>query len=339
MFQIPWRLYSEEEVQEILTSLYKRRSYDVYNLHKVDRRGEDGVDIECSRHGENGKILISVKKKPQQKDISQLETLARKTALARIYVYVEEPSTTFKKAMEKLKDRVSFWDSKKLTYETFSTDTRFYLFMVIENYYERDVFGIIFSFCRFYIDFAKKGRVHGEAVKADNEMMNLLWQAKDRSASLHKSLRSLQELFEQMRLPDIDEKTKLSMTTSFLKSIALLHSDSLIPLREVFHELLVKYPANFEQFIQETYGRSNWKFFVEFLPQLSPSFIIKSIEKDDEEAARFKKALHEHELNMDDPGFSWILGDVSRILANEAYWLEDTADDLFNIGLIGRSRP
>ena len=108
MFQIPWHPYSEEEVQEVLTSLYRRRGYDVYNLHKVDRRGEDGVDIECSRHGENGKILISVKMKPQQKDVSQLETLAGKMAITRIYVYVEEPSTAFKKAMEKLKAKVSF---------------------------------------------------------------------------------------------------------------------------------------------------------------------------------------------------------------------------------------
>jgi len=338
MFQIPWHLYTEEEVQEVLTLLYRRRGYEVYNLHKTDRRGEEGVDIECSRPGENGKILISIKKKPHQKDISQLETLAGKMALARIYVYVEEPSISFKTAMEKLKDKISFWDSKKFTYETFVTDPRFYLFMVIENYYECDMFGIVFSFCNFYINFRDKGRTHGEVVKADNEMMNLLWQAKDRSASLHKSLRSLQELFEQMQLTDTDEKTRLSIINSFLKSISLLHRDSLVPLREIFHELLIKYPANFEQFIEETYGRSNWKFFVEFLPQLSPGFIIKSIEKDEKETMSFKKAMPDEELNLDETQFSWILGDVSRILANEAYWLEDTADDLFNIGLVGRSR-
>jgi hypothetical protein len=318
MFQIPWHLYNEEEVQEVLTSLYRKRGYEVYNLHKTDRRGEEGVDIECSRPGENGKILISVKKKPHQKDISQLETLAGKIAIARIYVYVEEPSTSFKTVMEKLKDKISFWNSKKLTYETFVTDPRFYLFMVIENYYERDVFDIIFSFCRFYIDFKDKGRTHGEVVNADINMMNLLWQAKDRSTSLHKSLRSLQELFEQMKLPDIDEKTKFSIVNAFLKSIALLHRDSLVPLREIFHELLKKYPANFEQFIEETYGRSNWKYFVKFLPELSTGYIIKSIEKEEKEAARFKEVMPDDELNLDEPGFSWILGDVSRILANEA---------------------
>jgi hypothetical protein len=133
--------------------------------------------------------------------------------------------------MEKLKDKVSFWDSKKLTHETFVTDTRFYLFMVIENYYERDAFDIIFSFCRFYIDYRDKGRSHGEVIKADNKMINLLWQAKDRSPSLHKSLRSLQELFEQMKITDIEEKTKLSVVKAFLKSLALLHADSLVPLR------------------------------------------------------------------------------------------------------------
>jgi hypothetical protein len=308
-------------------------------LHKIDRRGEDGVDIECSRQGENGKILISVKKKPQQKDIAQLEKLASKTAITRIYVYVEEPSVSFNGSMEKLKNRVSFWDSEKLTFETFATEPRFYLFMVIENTYEVDVFHIVFTFCKRYLDYKEKGRIHGKVLQADNEMLRLLWQTKDRSASLHKSLRSLQTLYERMDLPNLDEKNKLEVTNAYLNTIESLHADSLRPLRDAFAELLKKYPANFEQFIEETYGRSNWKFFGTFRPQLSPGFIIHSIEKDLKESDAIKKAFEDEGIKDEEPGFSWALADVSRILANEAYWFEDTADDLFNIGLIGKTMP
>ena len=215
MFQIPWHKYSEEEIQEVLTLLYRERGYEVYNVHKVDRRGEEGADLECTRPGETDKILIAVKKKPQQKDIKQLNTLANRTVRTKIYVYIEEPSTSFKKALQKVKDKVSFWNSEKLTYEFFSTDVRFYLFMIIENAIEKDSYDITFSFAKFYLDLEKEGTKFKGPVKADEEMLNLLWQAKDRSVSLHKSLRTLQTLFEEMKLPTIDEGTKESITDAF----------------------------------------------------------------------------------------------------------------------------
>jgi hypothetical protein len=61
-----------------------------FTICKVDGRSEDGVDMECSRQGENEKILISVKKKPQQKDVAQLEKFDGKIAITRIYLYIGE---------------------------------------------------------------------------------------------------------------------------------------------------------------------------------------------------------------------------------------------------------
>jgi len=76
MYQIPWKEYSEIEILEILTMLFRERGFKVYNVHKTDRSGENGADLECSKTGETGKILIAVKKKPGKSDIGQLETLA-----------------------------------------------------------------------------------------------------------------------------------------------------------------------------------------------------------------------------------------------------------------------
>jgi NADH dehydrogenase FAD-containing subunit len=36
MYQVPWKEYSEEEIQEILAFLFRGEGYDVYNAHKTD---------------------------------------------------------------------------------------------------------------------------------------------------------------------------------------------------------------------------------------------------------------------------------------------------------------
>lgn len=335
MFQIPWQLYSEEEIQEIVTTLYRERGYEVYNVHKIDRRGEEGVDLECTRPGEAERIVIAVKKKPQKKDIAQLNMFAKRVARTKIYVYVEEPSTSFKKAMEIVKDKVSFWNSEKLTYEVFSTDVRFYLFLIIVNYIWKDFYDITMSFCRVYIDLEERGPKFEMPMKADHEMLNLLWQAKDRSVSLHKSLRTLQAFFEETKLSTVNERTKESITDAFLLSLSQLHRQSLRPLKKLFHDFLKKYPANFEKFCEQTKDGSNWIYFLSNLPQLSPGYVIKSLERgydmyrEIEEFLPIKSKGSKEELGE-------ILGNVSRILANGPFFVEDAVDDLLSIGLLGK---
>ncbi|MGQ9642018.1 MAG: restriction endonuclease [Candidatus Bathycorpusculaceae bacterium] len=338
MYQIPWERYSEEEIQEVLTALFKKKGYEVYNIHKVDRRGEQGVDLECTRPLETDKILISVKKKPRQKDVAQLNKLADKPSKTKIYVYIGEPSTAFKKAMEKMKNTVSFWDSKKLTYETFATDVRFYLFMIIENDFKQDVYFITFSFRKFYTDFVNNGPKYGKPLKADRKMLTLLWHIKDRSASLHKSLRTLQTLFEELKLLEVEDKTKMSITQAFLRSLSQLQTDSLRPLRELYLKFLKEYPANFEQFCRESEGRSNWIHLLSMRPQLSPGCIMKSFEEANKMMQKTKGAPPQTEASPYEEQLDEILGDVARILANEAYWFEDAADDLLKIGLTGKCR-
>jgi hypothetical protein len=99
MFQIRWGLYSESELLEILTELFKEKGYDVYNIHKIDRRGEKGIDMECTRTAENQKVIIAVKKKPKKSDIGQLQDFIKRQASSKIYVYIEEPTSDFKSVM------------------------------------------------------------------------------------------------------------------------------------------------------------------------------------------------------------------------------------------------
>jgi hypothetical protein len=104
MFQIQWKLYSESEVLEILTELFRAKGYDVYNVHKTDRSGENGVDMECTKTAESQKITIAVKKKPNKSDIGQLQEFAKRPSTSKIYLYIEEPTTDFKKAIEEFRN-------------------------------------------------------------------------------------------------------------------------------------------------------------------------------------------------------------------------------------------
>jgi len=68
-----------------------------------------------------------------------------------------------------------------------------------------------------------------------------------------------------------------------------------------------------------------------------PGSIIKTFTED----KKYEKLLDEIEKNRDydlDDEFDYkelgfILGDLSRILAHGAYWLEDTIDDLYSVAL------
>lgn len=334
MFQIPWKMYSEDEILEVLTEIFRDKGYKVYNIHKTDRRGEQGVDIECTKPAENEKVFLAVKKKPEKSDIGQLEDFAEKASTSKIYVYIEEPSAAFKSVVEGLKNRMSFWNAETLTYELFCTDLRFYLFMILENSFEKPIYEIILTF--FDVFFRVEKKKVEQPSKATPEMLNLLWAAKDRSSSLHKSLRTLQLLFEKMSLPEVSEETKKAMTISFLSSIENLKYENLEQLQSLFSEFLDKYPANFEQFCKQTKGRSNWRYWGSTKPTLSPGFIIKSMESDRESAQRMKELLDKHHASdLERPSLSETLGDVTRILANEVEMFEDAVDDLFSIGLFG----
>jgi len=335
MYQVPWYKYSEEEVQEVLTYLFKRRGYDIYNVHKVDRRGEVGADLECTKPAETDKLLIAVKKKPGKKDIYQLERLTQRESRTKIYVYIGEPSTSFKEAMDEHKGQVSFWNSEKLTLETFNTDTRFYLFLIIENYIENTSYRMTYSFCKIY-----KALENGEIEikkpeKASIELLNLLWNAKDRSVSLHRSLRTLQEVFENVDLSGIDEKTKKSIVNGFLGGLLLLHNNSLKPLELLFQQFLDKYQSIFVQFCKQTKGRSNWMYFLTHVPGLLSGVIVESIEQAEKESTELNKLLKDNFKSESSDNLSHVLGDVSQILANGAYWLEDTVDNLLSIAFLG----
>jgi len=107
-----WIDKAEEDIHECIIEAHTRKNFKVYNVHKNRSKGEKGIDIICSKDGE--KRIFQVKKKPGKGGIEQLQELSKHNADWRIYVYIDDPSTDFKKEMEKIESKVQFWDKFKL---------------------------------------------------------------------------------------------------------------------------------------------------------------------------------------------------------------------------------
>lgn len=327
-YSIPWESYSEEEIQEIIAHIFSLKGYQIYNIHKADRSREQGADLECVKIAETNKILIAVKKKPSKKDIYQLNELKKRFNNTKIYVYVQPPSSDFFKEMTVSKDIISFWDSEKLTYELFSLDIRLYMFMIIENYILKESFDFNYDYISFYNDIKEEDKKELYITKLDYDMIKLLWNIKDRSVSVHKSLRLLQDLYDQTIPLEISEKHKIQIINGYLSSLFRLKNYSILPLIKLLKNYMEKYPNNFTKYCIETEHRSNWLHLYNHFPKLLSGYLIKHFRKD-----RSKSSDYEAVTNYIQEDIAYLLGDVSRILSDWPFWMEDAVDDFLSISV------
>ncbi len=338
MFPITWERYSEEELQEIIQELFEKKGYQVYNLHKVDRPGEMGADLECTKKGESEKLLIAVKKRPSAQDVDQLKIFSKRQG-TKVYIYFKPPTSQFNLEKNKLQDNVSFWDGKKFSSELFHSFPKLFAVIACYEIYQKDFLEITLPFCKLFIDLDKKKRKPLVPAKADLAMINLLWNAKDRSTSLNKSLSSLQIFFEGVDFSRIDERTKESIFDAFFSTLYKLDRRSLRPLKAAFDKFIAQYPGNFDAFCIQTADRSNWIFFLQCLPELAPGFLVNSFEKGRKEALEMQEFFDKLKKNNSkcesEPNVGEILGNLASALSEGGYWLEDTIDNLLSIGLMG----
>lgn len=325
MHQIPWIEYSEEEIQDVFQVLFKLRGYRVTNLHKADRRGEKGVDLECVKSGETEKIIIAVKKKPGKSDIQQLNEFVRRDSKNKIYVYISEPSADFRFEMDKMRDLVSFWDSEKITSELFNTDLKFYSFCILENYVEKHAFEISEKIMQFYLNYEEME--YSRPKPLDNQMIRILWQMKDRSASIHRILNIIQLLFEDTSPFFLDDKNTKNLVYAYLKNLVNL-SPQFESLKNLIFEFMEKYPKHFAKYCDKTKGRSNWMAFSRHIPSCLPGYLSLTFDNDEPISRIEQKGV---QYGSNDIGY--ILGDIARIFGMMSYWYEYTIDELLNIAL------
>jgi hypothetical protein len=108
-----WRSLEEEDAHNCIEEAYKKSRYTVRNIHRDEPRNEDGIDLICRKP--NKDLYFCVKKKPVKKDIRQLIRFSKHHNKGKlIYIYLLHPSIHFKREIREIKNKVEFWDAKKL---------------------------------------------------------------------------------------------------------------------------------------------------------------------------------------------------------------------------------
>ena len=114
---IQWNRYSQEEIHEIVRIYYESLGCTVYNIHAADRRGEKGADLVVTYPLGGNTLAIAVEKKPEHGNIIQLHELAERTENKKVYLYIEEPSASFREKEPKFVEKIDFWNEDRITTE------------------------------------------------------------------------------------------------------------------------------------------------------------------------------------------------------------------------------
>lgn len=246
-----WEDRDENNVLDCLEEAYYNAGHDsVYNRHKHDRPHEEGVDMECQKFGE--KIVLQVKMKPVKSDIKQLRKLSCSAADRRIYVYVRNPSISFKKEMESFEPIVEFWDSENLHDFLITYRSLLYLrFLFLSSDMVKDITKVlrnIFSCCE------------ATPRKLESLHLNDWWILKDRTVKVHASLQHL-EYFWKDRIFTIDKHDVNEfkrILESILLSFKLIARHSSQDLVDLVIKIKNNYPSIFSEYVNVVLARSNW---------------------------------------------------------------------------------
>lgn len=328
MRKINWGRYSEEELQVVIEYLFLLRGYDVFNLHLSDRRGEEGIDLECTKRGETEKIVIAVKVEPQKGDILQLEQLSKRSERTKIYIYADDPSATFKKAMEKYKGVVSFWNGQKLTDELFDTDAIMYTSLIIEESFRQDMYAIGKLMMKSYSE-GEKSTKEQETMSDDIEKIGILWAAKDKSVSVNRSMMTLQLFLEGLECLELRQSDHGLIVSSFLARVESSYASNLSGINTILQEFVKKNPVLIKRFCVETKGRSIWAHLQSRQEShFKPGKLIVSFSEDLESARKW--------TNSDDQYLLRGLANIAKVLSIDGYWVEAIIDILHSIIVFGR---
>lgn len=295
MVFIRWNKYSEEEIQVIMSHLFKSRGYTVRRQHIVDRSKEKGADLIASKTAEAEKIAIQVKKKPSSKDITQLRQLARRPEKIKKYVYVEEPSTEFLNEMEAHSKKIDFWNGEKLIKEILDADPYLALFLLISDTQSaRYLSRIQMTLMSYYNRTKGKSLDDIELPNPTEELLKLLWQAKDRACSLGKGLLFVGNIFDQTDRESSALETKdLDYTAgSFARLIQDLYIQEVRALHDFFMEMSARYEEYIEYACIERRPGTEWMYIMTFW-FLLPGRVKRTFRLWEKEEEKMKRSLNE----------------------------------------------
>ena len=294
MVFVRWNKYSEEEIQVIMSQLFKSRGYTVRPQHLVDRSKEKGADLIASKTAEAEKIAIQVKKKPSSNDITQLSQLARRPEKIKKYIYVEHPSTDFSNEMEAHSKKIDFWNGEKLIKEILDADPYLALFLLISDTQSAWYLSEIQMTLMSYYDKTKgKSLEDIELPNPTKELFQLLWQAKDRACSLGKGLLFVGNIFDQTDRESSALKTiDLDYTAgSFAHLIQDMYIQEVRALYDFFVEMSARYKEYIEYACIERRPGTEWMYIMTFW-FLTPGRVKGTVRLWEKEDKKIKRSLN-----------------------------------------------
>jgi phosphopantetheinyl transferase (holo-ACP synthase) len=178
---IIWNGFDESFILDILEKIYEKMDYAVTNFHKADRPHEEGIDLLCEKGTE--KIAIQTKVKPCKGDTGQFTRFLQNTKdKKRIYIYIKNPTKSFKDFAEVRKNDVEFWNSQKL--HTFLVENESIDYCCL--YFSKHP--LISSFLKIHELIIQKRDTQYAKHKVTREELAKLWAAKDNSVKIWVSL-------------------------------------------------------------------------------------------------------------------------------------------------------
>lgn len=342
---ILWEKYSEDELRTIVKLYYTNNGFCVDDLHEADKRGEKGADLIVYRSGEAEKTAIALKVKPIKSDIYQLQELAKRSERQKKYIYILTPSTDFYFEMEQYRNKVDFWDTRKLTYEITVSSPSLAVWLTCSSHPLFACIGQInVSLALSYYKWRKKQKFQGNN-SVDAKFYREIWRLKDDFSSLNKSLSSLQYIFES-KLSEAEglPSDPLNLLYLFERALDSMMTPSLEESNLRISELINNYGKFISNVIEETSDRSNWRSYPTFDWSLVPgkikSDLVSEVDKERTNLnlkMSFKMTLIE---KLDEEirgkryqGLFFEIGNVARILRIFADNIEYFIDCLFTFSL------
>ncbi len=138
-----WEGLKEEQILDIIEETYLYNGYKVTNLHKTDRRHEDGIDILVEKKEKN--LGIQFKIKPKKGDIEQLKKLLQHSDKERLYIYINSPTKPFKKELDKNIDKLNVWDASQFSDFLILNDSSSYLCLLLSSHPLIQIFNKVYS--------------------------------------------------------------------------------------------------------------------------------------------------------------------------------------------------
>lgn len=319
---IPWKDFSEAEIQKILKLHFEILNYQIIWRHKDDPAHEGGIDLECIRRKDKKKVVIAVKKKPKKSDLGQVIELSQAEADQRVYVLINGSTQSFRNQIENFLQRVEFWDEQEL--ENQLNESHLTLKLKVDNSYANRA---IYTITRAVIG-AITTKTNEPFPTPTTKLMNLLWNMKDRAVTVYKCASIVQELFEHPKNLGIMSYSEIQhLVLWFLDNLYLKGLDSILQgfdEKDINTILLCTY--------KDTKVRSNWLQLCSYRPGLIPGAVDYAVKDDSKIQERFNELYESGKLHFDEiePDITETQFDeASDELRRVAYWadgLEGTLD-------------